>query len=211
MKNNKQEHLIQRQRQYHQQHPWRLNQKGLYVPHCYEQHVSTRLSWWDDFGFILNNRRVIVWWQHPRYVYEDAITEQSFAAVGDMPKAADSLLDGVEKHYKRVGKSRKRIVSYGMPPFSETQTVYYDALRAARKHLSTVGVELKVQPTWKRKRLDWATSVSLIAPLEVSCEQDLVPLADLARRLLLGEITLDAAFPDYCYARPDWLSEQSFR
>lgn len=61
MKNKKQELLGRMQRQYHQKHQWRLNKDGLYIPHSYAETKLESLSCCDDVGFILNDRRVIVW------------------------------------------------------------------------------------------------------------------------------------------------------
>ena len=54
MKNHKQERFGRMQRQYHQQHQWRLGKDGLYIPHSYTETTPDSLSWWDDVGFILN-------------------------------------------------------------------------------------------------------------------------------------------------------------
>ena len=68
MKSQKFEKLGRAQKQYHRNRPWGLSSSGLYVPHDYSEKTGADLSWWDDVGFILNKRRVIVWWQHPRYL-----------------------------------------------------------------------------------------------------------------------------------------------
>lgn len=73
MKNKRQEKLRILQRQYHRNHQWKLSSGGYYIPHDYTEKTPNMLSWWDDVGFILNKRRIIVWWEHPRMVYMDAI------------------------------------------------------------------------------------------------------------------------------------------
>lgn len=60
MKDPRQERLGRLQREYHRHHPWRLGPGGLFVPHSYAEVKPDALSWWDDVGFILNGRRVIV-------------------------------------------------------------------------------------------------------------------------------------------------------
>jgi hypothetical protein len=82
MKNPKHELFGRMQRQYHQEHSWRLSREGLYIPHSYEEKQPDDLSWWDDVGFIVNGRRVVVWWQPPRDVYRAAIDEQSWLEAG---------------------------------------------------------------------------------------------------------------------------------
>lgn len=200
--------LISRmQRQYHRHHPWRLSQGGLYIPHSYTDTKPDSLSWWDDVGFILNGRRVIVWWRHPRHVYADALDAQSWQEAGDGPHD-DWLTEGSTKNYRRVGASRKKVVSYTSRQPSAEQTQHYDLLRAIRQRLTTDGIDLDVSLSWKRERLTWAMGVSLVAPLEVRNEEELATVALLASRLILGKTTLAAEFPEYRYSRTDWLREQ---
>ncbi|MBS0308463.1 MAG: hypothetical protein JSS58_05785, partial [Proteobacteria bacterium] len=179
MKNHNQERLLTLQRQYHRNNPWRLNPKGLYVPHIYDEPRPDGLSWWDDVGFILNGRRVIVWWQHPRDIYRCAIDDQSWKEAGFGPQD-DWLSEGATKNYRRVGKSRKKIVSYTTQPPSAEQNAFYRHLDSIRERLTADGIDLDVKVSWRRERLTWATGVSLIVPLEVRNETDLVQVAALA-------------------------------
>lgn len=207
MKNRQQELLLRMQRQYHRHHPWRLNCHGLFVPHSYDETLPDSLSWWDDVGFILNGRRVIVWWQHPRHVYANAIDEQSWVEAGPGPQD-DWLLEGASTNYKRVGKSRKKIVSFTSRQPSSEQEAHYQQLRSIRERLTAEGIDLEVNVSWKRERLTWATGVGLIAPLEVRTETELAQVAALARRLLVGKTTLEKEFPGYRYGKNEWVKEQ---
>ena len=207
MKNTRFELFGRMQRQYHRNHPWRLSQGGLYIPHSYAETKPDSLSWWDDVGFILNGRRVIVWWRHPRHVYSDAIEDQSWQEAGDSPHD-DWLFEGCTTNYRKVGKSRKKIVSYTSRQPSEDQQRYYDKLRDIRARMAADGIEFDVSPSWKRERLNWSTGISLVVPVEVRNEWELALVAKLARRLILGQTTLEAEFPGYQYSRADWLREQ---
>ena len=210
MKNAKHEKLGRMQRQYHRHHPWRLSQGGLFIPHSYEETKPDGLSWWDDVGFILNERRVIVWWQHPRQIYSDVIDDQSVEETGDDP-GDNWLSDGSTTNYRQIGKSRKKIVSYTCRQPSPEQQKYYDTLRENRERLSRDGIDFEVTTTWKRERLSWATGVSLVAPLEVRNKIELSLIAQLARRLILRHTTLEAEFSDYQYNKTDWLRDQDLR
>ncbi len=210
MKNTKFEIFGRMQRQYHRHHPWRLSQGGLFIPHSYAEAKSDSLSWWDDVGFILNGRRVIVWWQHPRQIYSDAIEDQSREEAGDNP-GDNWLSDGSTTNYRRVGKSRKKIVSYTSRQPSQEQQKYYDTLREKREGLSRDGIDFEVTTSWTRERLSWATGVSLVVPLEVRSETELAFVAKLARRLMLGQTMLEAEFPGYRFGKTDWLREQGLR
>lgn len=200
--------LRQLQREYHKSHPWRLSPGGLYIPHSYVNMLPDSLSYWDDVGFILNGRRVIVWWRHPRHVYSDAIEEKAREEAGPGPRD-NWLTEGGTKNYKRVGRSRKKLVSITSMKPSVEQTQYYDLLRSISVRLSAEGIDLDVPVSWKWERLNWAMGVSLVAPLEVRNEAELAVVANLARRLVLGQTTLGAEFSGYRYGRSDWLLEQS--
>lgn len=207
MKNPKQEKLRLMQRQYHRCNQWRLRKGGHYIPHSYAETKPDSLSWWDDVGFILNGRRIIVWWQHPRHVYADALDERSWQEAGDSPQD-NWLTEGSTKNYKPAGKSRKKIVSYTSRQPSEAQSQYYDKLRIIRQRLADEGIEMKVVPSCKFERLNWAMGISLVAPIEVRNEDELAMVAVLAKRLLLRQTTLEAEFPGYRYSRTDWLNER---
>jgi hypothetical protein len=206
MKNTKQEQLIYLQRQYHRSNQWRLTQAGLYLPHSYTETSPGDPSWWDDIGFVMNGRRVIVWWLHPCRIYADAIAAQSWREVGPGPQY-DWLTEGCIKNYRQLGSSRKKIVSYTSPEPSEAQRLHYERLDEVRARLTKEGIDADVSVSWKLERLKWATSVTLIAPLEVRNEGEAASVARLARRLILGETTLDAEFPEYLYKQADWLRE----
>jgi hypothetical protein len=210
MKDPRQERLWRQQREYHRNHPWRLEQGGLFVPHSYKDIQPDTLSWWDDFGFILNRRRVMVWWQHPRDLYRHAVEERARELAGTDP-GDDWLVQGAIPNYRKVGRSRKKIVSYTCRPPSEAQSQYYERLRALEQEISSQGMECEVRPSVKRERLSWATGLDLVAPLEVRNEQELAVVADLARRLILGQTSLNEAFPEYRYGKENWLSEASAR
>ena len=200
------ERLRDLQRQYHKTHPWRLSAGGLYIPHNYADISADRLSWWDDVGFVLNGRRIIVWWQHPRDAYAHAIQENSRQIVGECPEN-HKITQGTSKNYRLLGKCRKKLVSYTFRTPSEDQKRHYGLLRQAHGRLSKEGIDLDIPPSWKWQRLNWAMGVSLVAPLEVRNETELASVAHLARRLILGQSNLDEEFPGYCYGRSNWLCD----
>lgn len=204
------ENLGRRMRDYHRSHPWRLSEGGLYIPHAYTNMAPDALSWWDDVGFILNGRRFIVWWLHPRQVYADAVQEQAWQEACEGP-GDDWLIDGASKNYRLLGKSgkRKKIVSYTCRSPSVQQREHYDRLRQIEDRLTGEGIALDVTASWKWQRLRWAMGVSLVAPLEVRNARELTEVAHLARSLVLQQTTLQAQFSGYVYSRADWLRDQA--
>ena len=210
MKNPHYEFLGRRMREYHRTHPWGLSEGGLYIPHAYWDMGPESLSFWDDVGFILNGRRVIVWWQHPRDLYRNAIESLAMEEAGDDHQDA-WLFEGGTQNYKKVGKSgkRKKPSSYTSREMSAEQRLYYDTVFQIEGRLIREGIDHQVSLSWKWERLSWATGVSLVAPLEVRNEKELAEVARLARKLVLRETTLAQEFPDFVYDRSSWLADQS--
>lgn len=208
MKNRHAEQIRRAARQYHRNHPWRLDGE-LFIPHVHQP--SNSLTWGDDVGFILNGRRVMVWFSHPRQRYSEAINEQAWAEMGDPPRRTGDMFDDALKNWKRVGRSRKKVVSYTMRPLSDESRSYYDQLRNTELRIQAEGIDLVVRPSIEVKTIAWCTGVSLCIPMEVCKEADLVALAALAKRLVKHEVTLEQLYPGYEYGRADWLGEAGLR
>ncbi len=207
MKSQYHEQLRRRMKQYHRAHPWRLGDQGLMIPHAYPEKFA--LSWWDDVGFILNKRRVMVWWVHPRMKYRDAIESMAFSEAGKAPSG--SLLDDAEKKWKRVGRSRKKVSSWVTQPAQGSHQDYYDKVNELISRKESEGIDLVVHPSMKIQTLWWCTGIELCAPLDVGSKEEVVALARLAKRLIKGETTLEMLFPDYQYGRKEWLQEAALR
>lgn len=205
MKNRKYEQLRRSQRQYHRNYSWDLTSDGLFIPHCYDEVDPERLSWWDDVGFILNKRRVIVDWQHPRCVYNNEIEELVFNTVDDY--TIDEELFKSVPEYKKVGRSRKRIIGYTMLD-RKHRSGYFEQVDTEIERLSKTGINYSVTPSIKRSRYDWADSLSIVAPLEIHNETGIRTLAQLAKEIMLGNTTINKEFPDYIYSDIDWLRER---
>jgi len=208
MKSPNQERLRRLMRQYHRHHPWRL-EGGFFIPHLYPE--SKKLSWWDDIGFILNGRRVMVWWVHPRMKYADAIHDLAWKEAGDPPARSADMFASGEKQWKKVGRSRKKVVSYLCRPTPDSMQDYYTKLRAIESRLEAEGIDLVVRPSILVKRLVWCTGVELCIPVDVRTDAEVRALAKLAKCLLKGETTLPHEFPAYAYGRVEWLAEAELR
>lgn len=195
-------------RQHHDQ--WELT-NGLYLPHSYDP--PRDLSWWDDIGFILNGRRIMVWWIHPRMSYADAIEERAWETAVIAPAEFSTLLghESSQKIWKKVGKSRKKIVGYQTLPQSEARREHYDKLFAAEKRLKAEGIDFEVRPSITVKAYSWGRGVELCVPVEVRNEQEARGLANLVRRVIKREASLEFEFPDYRYGRNEWLAESGQR
>ncbi|MBS4095521.1 MAG: hypothetical protein KGZ83_01615 [Sulfuricella sp.] len=195
-------------KQYHRHHPWRL-ENGLFIPHAYPK--PRKLSWWDDVGFILNGRRVMVWWIHPRMKYADAIGDLAWKEAGEPPLHGADLFEPSEKQWKKVGRSRKRVVAYRSHRMPDSQQDYYKKLHTIEKRLESEGIDLVVRPSMSAKTVSWCTGISLCVPADIRNKEEIGALVALAKQLIKGEKTLADEFPGYQYGRRDWLSEADLR
>ncbi|WP_233863014.1 hypothetical protein [Paraburkholderia adhaesiva] len=208
MKNRHIESLRHKAREYHRNHQWRL-ENGLRIPHAYLDERREDLSWWDDVGFILNDRRVIVHWVHPRYVYSNAIEDRAQAEIP--PPAPHWRHEGGEKKYRKLGRSRKKVIGIAGGRTPPAWSDYFDALRAREDELTRSGIDLDIRPSMRVSLYRWATAVDLIAPIEVRSRDDIALLAAIARRLLKRETTVANEWPGYRYGQVDWLAEAERR
>nr|WP_314901519.1 hypothetical protein [uncultured Deefgea sp.] len=208
MKNKYQEALRRQMKLHHRQSPWRLSTAGVYIPHDYSE--GRTVSWWDDFGFVLAGRRVMVWWQHPRQQYADEIAVVARQQAGEPPPSVGEFAQG-EKIWKKVGRSRKKVAMYRMTPFPAESRAYYAQLRSIETGLQEVGIDFTVLPSLQLKWRDWCLGVELCVPVELRNEADVTALAQWVRRVLQGETSLAAEYGDYQYGRVEWLAEAALR
>jgi hypothetical protein len=208
MKNRHLEDLRRKAREHHRRHQWRL-ENGLFIPHAYPEEGKDRLSWWDDVGFILNDRRVIVHWVHPRFAYNNAIEDRAQSETP--PPASDWWQEGGEKRYRKLGRSRKRVIGIASGPTTAPWSDYFAALKAREDELARSGIDLDIRPSMRVGWYKWATAIDLIAPIEVRSRDHVVSLAVIARRLLKRETTVAEEWPGYSYGRVDWLAEAERR
>lgn len=215
MKNRHFEYMRRKMREYHRHHPWRLD-GGLFIHHEYPHGKANKLSWWDDVGFILNGRRVIVNWLHPRRAYLDAIEQQAFDDVPapSTPSTFEKFLSGQEpgtKHWRKLGRSRKKVVGERMPKTADEWVAFYDAVNERQDELERAGIDLDVVPSMRVGLCSTATTVDLVAPVEIRSEDEIRALAMLAKRLLKRETSVAAEWPGYSYGRDAWLLEAELR
>ncbi len=208
MKNRFYENLRRNAKDYHRSHSLELGGSGIYTDHLFES--ERLLSWWQDFSFILNKRRVSVWWIHPRMRYADETYDQAYVMAGESPVDDHELLGG-DTTWKRVGRSRKKIVWYRSREMPAARREHFDQLNAVHERLTAEGIEYDVTPSISAEYFRWGTGVSLCVPMEVRTHTDGVALVVLTRRLLTRQTTYATEFGDYRYGKSDWLREADAR
>lgn len=206
MKNRQCELRRRLAREYHRNAPIHQFVQGVLVRHDYCELAPDELSWWDDTQFILGRMRVAVSWRHPRHVYKDMIGRAADEATQHLyDKIEGDLFDEAERTYRKLGRSRKKVVSYTMVP-CPGQDEWYEALQAEEIRLSKEA-NYTVVPSIKVEQLAWCRFVEIVAPLEVRNIAELQQLAYLVRRILKQETTLVREFPGYVYGKEQWVAD----
>lgn len=209
MKNKKFEYNRRKMKETHRNNGMRLDtHRGIHAYHLYPEPLRDK-AWWDDFSFIRNNYKVVVWFTHPRMIYHDKVTSAVFEEALKIKPERDSFdkwFDKANANYKKVGKSRKKIVTYTCPESTKEQQEWYARVKWEEEIALTTSA-FSVKPSIKIECLDWCRGVSLCAPVEAVSEDGLRQLKTLVTRLLNGETTLEKEFPNYLYTSNDWIRE----
>lgn len=179
--------------------------------HCYHTFTDvgpTDLTWWADFGFMLNGCYIIVDWVHPRMAFKDAVRDVAFKQVGHLYKDThnDTLMNRSVPVYKKLGKSRKKIHVWRTTHKKLNTDGFLLALKLAEDALAQEAdfvIKPSVSIEWKK----YGKSVSVCAPVEVRSINDVASLALILKRVLKREISIDDAFNHYRYTRLNWLEE----
>lgn len=213
MKNKRFEMLRRKMKQYHRNQPWHGNSpRGDYIPHLYEPPYRS-LSYWSDAQFVLNRRRVWVFHVHPRRAYQDEIErqviDQYWQALSDEQR---DWWENATPTYKKLGRSRKKVVSYWLPPETdEAHQRHWQAFFAQQDAAERDGIDYTVRPSAHIEVSADSHMLNLVAPVEVLTMDDVYALVDLARRLMKRETTVRELWPDYAYGREQWLAERELR
>lgn len=182
---------------------------GIRIYHLYEG-FEQPLAWWDDLAFRRNNYKVVVWFVHPRMEYKDRVEDIAHKDVPHPSESFSSLFPDKGKNYRKVGKSRKKLVSYTMGDTGVSRRNWYDEFKKRTEEL-LVSSDVVIRPSIEVKTYDYCLGVSLCVPIEAVNEKGLVVLKDLTLKLLRGETTLEKEFPGYTYGASNWVEETPVR
>ncbi len=190
----------------------RLNSEGNYVYHCYDNPDFKKTEgWWDDVSFKFGSQKVVVAWIHPRMAFSDETNDMAHLVFKPAPKW--DILKNSRPIYKKVGskRNRKKIVAWETGSSDKNKSrdnfkkwmdelgIFLESFRAK--------TDLVIQPSIKIEQMDYCRYVSLVCPIEVVDEASLDKMAELTRKLLRGETSLEKEFPDYTYTKDNWLKE----
>lgn len=197
--------MLYQARQHHRHQRGCRFRDGILFFHQYDRSSQDALTRSADVEFILGSRRISVTWRHPRQVYRDKIDDVVYAAVEHLYSEKHSLLnDTSNKIYKKVGKSRKKVLWYMAGESGNTE--WASAFNKEEERLRREA-DFTIHPSIQVRVYDWCRMVDIVAPMKVRNINGLKKLAELVRRLLKWETTLDAEFPGYVYDRKQWISE----
>lgn len=189
----------------------RLNEHGNYVYHCYDNpDVKKTEGWWDDVSFKFGSQKIVVAWVHPRMAFSDETDNQAHLSFKSAPKW--DIFDKAKPIYKKVGskRARKKVIAWAT---SSDKNESHDNFR---KWMDEFGLflekfrsetDLVIRPSIKIEQMDYCRYVTLVCPIEVVDEASLNQMAELTKKILRRETTLEKEFPNYTYTKEDWLKE----
>lgn len=209
MKNSYQEKLKMSAKVFHKNNRGEKFTNGVIIWHQYDEADMTKLSWWDDVSFILNDYLVQVAWIHPRMAFKDRAEVDAHKKVAHLDTGVDGFMGQFKPNYVKVGRSRKKMISRTLTGslLSSDWMQAFDAAYA--KTLKEA--DFQITPFIKTEWVQYGLFVEICAPIEVRSEQDLMALVNLVRKLLKRETTLAQEFADYTYARDEWIAESERR
>ncbi len=209
MKNSYQEKLKISAKFFHKNNRGEKFTNRVIFRHQYDEADMTKLSWWDDVSFILNNYLVQVAWIHPRMAFKDWAEDEAHKKVAHLDKGNDGFMRQSKPSYVKVGRSRKKIVSRTLAG-SLLSSDWMQAFDAAYAE-TLKEADFQITPFIKTERLQYGCFVEICAPIEIRSERDMMALVNLVRKLLKRETTLAQAFAGYVYARDEWIAESERR
>jgi hypothetical protein len=184
-----------------------LTPLGNALIHCYDNPDNKKEhGWWDDVQFKLGGQVITVWWIHPRMAFSDTTDTVAYDSLPPAPEW-NWASSGV-KNYKKIGKNknRKRLVSTTIPPSPASFTEWCDLWKVRRAEVRQ-STDIVIRPSIKVDQLSWCRGVSLCIPIEAVDADSVEQVAEIAKKLLRGETTLDELFPNYTYTKDDWAAE----
>lgn len=159
---------------------------------------------WVDFSFKMGSQIIGVTFIHPRYAFSEEIRSETFRRYHELrPRISDILSDSTP-NYRKVGASRKKIVSWSMDTTSWgfDRDVYSDI---EGEVANTIDVTIK--PWMHVRQTRWSRYVTICAPIEIQGPDNLVSLMSFIENLLRGIHRIDEVYKDYSYTREDFLKE----
>lgn len=205
MKNRTIETMRRRAKLYHRNERGDVFTNGFISRYLYDDMTPLTPTFWDEAVFIVKDYRVGLLWSHPRDRYRKLVHTEAVRRVAHLHPDKDPFSD-MTPNYKKLGRSRKKIVSWTQRPTSDEFQRYYDLLTEMKRQVGQE-VAFEVRPCMT---IAWQSSckqLTLCAPFEVRSEADLLALTHIARRLVKRESTMALEFGDCIYRQSDWLAD----
>lgn len=147
------------------------------VYHLYKDENGKPLKekgYWDDVGVFSGSIFNSICWVHPRYAFEEEIRHKSYDRLYDSD--VEKWFNSFVPQYKKVGKSRKKVVSYQSPDIEEPTTPVKTHKEAFDEELAETSY---VQKCFIKVNM-YKTSrcIEVCYPIEVINEESLKAMAD---------------------------------
>ena len=181
---------------------------GIRIYHDYSE--PRERAYWDDFGFIRNGTYHLVLFTHPRYRYEDYCDELAYEYAKQFDTQKSNMWENATPNYMKVGKSRKKAVSWTMTNYEyqdhvDTNRFYAEWKDKTQELLRTTDYVQK--PFMKTVQKAWAKEISICIPWEVVNEHSGIQLCQLVKDVIDGKIDFQSVFGNYGYGAKEYIAE----
>jgi hypothetical protein len=169
-----------------------MTQLGTVIYHVYEP--GRKIGWWDDVAFKVGSQVVTVCWIHPRMAYSDATDRLAYDLAPEQPntKLCDYHLQP------------EKFSTYLKNP---VRANWMKDVRAAKKLIQDTG-SIEIRASIKVTHTSRGRLVELCMPMEVVCLESAEAMAQITKKILRGDTTLDIMFPGYVYNKDTWNAEK---
>lgn len=177
--------------------------------HSFIEIAPTDLTWWSDFSFMLNGCYISVDWIHPRMAFQNAVRRQAFKQTEVLFGAEpyNPIFSAVEPLYKKIGKSRKKIIGWQTLSSENNNSVAFSSALKLEEANARKDTDIIVKPSISVRWWKDGKSISLCAPAEIRSAEDVAALLVVVKRILKHEIGIDEAFNQFRYSRVNWFEE----
>lgn len=179
------------------------------VYHSYldeDRNLLRTKGYWDDVGVYGGSLFTVICWTHPRYMFEEKIREHVYEKMNTLYKE-ESFFNNFNKKYKKVGKSRKKVISYEYcvdTEYNSPQKISYNQLfedeLKVTNHIQKCYINTYITKS--------ARYIHVCYPVEVICEDSLKKMTDEVMGYSRDYSKFYEKYGEYGYSLSDYMNEK---
>jgi hypothetical protein len=210
MKNKLYENRIRKAKEHARNSRWKPThpKEKIQLIHVYDEPTREK-SYWDDFKTKVNDQFVMIYYEHPRYVYRDRCESLAWDELEKELPYRDDIFK-TTPCYTNAGKSRKRVKWYEVQPPEEYSLKRMTRLSEIEDFIlndENNGIVIKCD--YSIEQMNWSRSLDIVANREILTEADAIEFVmdckDLVKRKIAFSVLNDGK--DF-YDVFDWKNEK---